>query len=48
MAQQREEALKRADVRAGEEAQLARMHARNVLQQQRCGLPFMQGVPTHC
>ena len=36
MAQQREEALKRADVRAAEDAQLARVHARNVLQQQRC------------
>ena len=36
MAHQREEAMKRADVRAAEDAQLARVHARNVLQQQRC------------
>jgi hypothetical protein len=35
VAQQREEALKRADVRAAEEGQLARVHARNVLMQQR-------------
>jgi len=35
VAQQREEALKRADVRAAEEGQLARVHARNVLTQQR-------------